>query len=148
MKDCFDVTKLDFILKLFLIMLDLSGRSNSEYLVWSPFQAVWMANKRQKIWFLLCRTLRPGASRNLFWVCSELTHAWLMDGRVSDFEDFFVLFMKYRRSHAQYWALNTTTNYFGACSIQLCLKHKFWCEWFTEKNMFLATLKLVCIRLC
>ena len=44
--------------------------------------------------FWLGRTLRPKADRNLLKCCSESTPDGLMDGRVSDFDDIFILFMK------------------------------------------------------
>ena len=36
-----------------------------------------------------------------------------MVGRLSDFDNIFILFMKMKRRHAQVKAANTNTNYFG-----------------------------------
>ena len=81
--------------------------SNSEYFVRNPVQAtsspvqsssgnvtVKYKTEGQTLfeYFWLGMTLRPKGFRNLFYICSKSTHDWLMDGRVSYFDDIFYTF--------------------------------------------------------
>ena len=77
----------------------LTLQSNSEYLVRNPVQAALPSNKRQKakISLIFFGWARPGVPRGPG-TCSKFVQSHLMieimDGRVSDFDDIFILFMK------------------------------------------------------
>ena len=51
----------------------------------------------KKKYFWLSRTQRPKPSRNLFKNCSKSTPGWFMDGRMSDVDGIFILFMKMKK---------------------------------------------------
>ena len=104
--------------------------SHSEYLVRNPVQAALQSYSKQKaIYFFFLAwlgwTLTPKYS---FKKKSKSIPGGQTDGRLSDFDDIFILFRKMHKESCSRLGSKTDANYFGCWSLHVCL-NKFKHRW-------------------